>query len=72
MDDMIGKKPDFHRAMKSSDSRVFYADFLTELKSLYLPDKIKDGFFGEMMEVELTNDGPVTIILETKQGQWIK
>lgn len=29
------------------------------------PNKIKDGVFGAMMDVELINDGPVTIIIES-------
>ena len=30
-------------------------------------DKIHDGAFGEMMDVQLVNDGPVTIIIESRQ-----
>jgi D-Tyr-tRNAtyr deacylase len=29
-------------------------------------DKVKEGLFGEMMEVKIINDGPVTVIVESK------
>ena len=33
---------------------------------------VETGSFGAMMEVELVNDGPVTIILETKDGKIVE
>jgi D-tyrosyl-tRNA(Tyr) deacylase len=51
-----GNKPDFHGAMKASESQEMYNTFLAELRKLYKPDKIKDGKFGAMMDVSLTNE----------------
>jgi len=61
-----GKKPDFHLAMKTNDANEFYNKFLEKLRAAYKPEKIKDGKFGAMMNVSLINEGPVTIILDTK------
>lgn len=62
-----GTKPDFHRAMGGNDARVIYEALLKKLGDSYSHDKIKDGAFGEMMDVSLTNDGPVTILLDTTE-----
>lgn len=59
-----GNKPDFHLAMGGQDSQQFYNDFLTDLKSNYHEERIKDGQFGAMMQVEIINDGPVTLEVE--------
>lgn len=58
-----GSKPDFHNSMKTDDARAMYSKFLLDLKQLY--PKVEDGEFGAMMDVELINDGPVTIILDS-------
>ncbi|XP_052744322.1 D-aminoacyl-tRNA deacylase 1 isoform X1 [Bicyclus anynana] len=60
-----GNKPDFHLAMPSENSRVFYENFIEMLKCQYKPDKVKDGVFGAYMQVSLQNDGPVTLELES-------
>lgn len=60
-------KPDFHLAMKTELSREFYATFLRELAVAYQEDKIKDGVFGAKMEVNITNDGPVTLELDSRK-----
>ncbi|THH08318.1 hypothetical protein EW145_g2789 [Phellinidium pouzarii] len=62
-----GNKPDFHRAMREDQSRQLYASLLTRLGNIYLPEKIKDGRFGAMMNVSLTNDGPVTFTLDSRK-----
>ena len=65
-----GTKPDFHRAAKSSISRPIYESFLALLRSEYGDStKVRDGAFGEMMAVSLVNDGPVSIILDSKDKQ---
>jgi D-tyrosyl-tRNA(Tyr) deacylase len=60
-----GTKPDFHRASNGSHSKPLYENFLTKLKQMH-PNKVQDGAFGQMMSVYLENDGPVTIIIDSK------
>ncbi|XP_075234837.1 D-aminoacyl-tRNA deacylase [Lycorma delicatula] len=60
-----GNKPDFHLAMQPDLSRSMFDDFIKQLKSAYIEDKIKEGVFGEYMSVNIQNDGPVTIHLES-------
>ncbi|KAF9506819.1 hypothetical protein BS47DRAFT_1321628 [Hydnum rufescens UP504] len=64
-----GNKPDFHRAMGPESSRVMYESVLDKLRALYDPAKIKDGRFGAMMNVSLTNDGPVTFTLDSRKAE---
>lgn len=66
-----GNKPDFHRAMSTEPSRELYARFLERLGQSYHPDKIKDGKFGAMMDVSLTNDGPVTFTLDSRKFEYV-
>eukprot|EP00698_Gefionella_okellyi_P015194 TRINITY_DN4284_c0_g1_i1.p1 TRINITY_DN4284_c0_g1~~TRINITY_DN4284_c0_g1_i1.p1 ORF type:complete len:151 (-),score=42.18 TRINITY_DN4284_c0_g1_i1:190-642(-) len=62
-----GRKPDFHNAMPPDAARTMYQQLLADAGKLYVPDKIKDGVFGAMMSVNIVNDGPVTINLDTKE-----
>ena len=58
-------QPDYKRAMKSVPAQEMYERFLDMLRKDYDPEKISDGEFGAMMDVELVNDGPVTIVIES-------
>lgn len=58
-------QPDYKLAMKAIPAEALYSRFLDMLKEQYEPEKIKDGQFGALMDVELINDGPVTIIVES-------
>lgn len=60
-----GNKLDFHRAMGADQSKDFYYQFLEDLGKAYNPDLIKDGVFGAFMQVDIQNDGPVTIELDS-------
>lgn len=51
--------------MKSQQAQTMYGDFVQMVQESYEADKIKDGIFGAMMDVQLINDGPVTIIIES-------
>ncbi|PPQ99353.1 hypothetical protein CVT24_009218 [Panaeolus cyanescens] len=66
-----GNKPDFHRAMSTEPSRRLYNTFLDTLKTAYKPEKIQDGKFGAMMNVSLTNEGPVTITLDSRKFEYV-
>ncbi|CCE63722.1 hypothetical protein TPHA_0F02410 [Tetrapisispora phaffii CBS 4417] len=60
-----GTKPDFHMAQKGHISKEMYDNFLNLLKSDLGESKVQDGQFGAMMSCSLTNEGPVTILLDS-------
>jgi D-tyrosyl-tRNA(Tyr) deacylase len=66
-----GNKPDFHRAMTTGASREMYATFLDKLRQEYKQEKIQDGRFGAMMDVSLTNEGPVTFTLDSRKFEYV-
>ena len=58
-----GTRPSFSGAMPPEEARKFYDDFMAKLRAATaLP--VADGKFAAMMDVELVNDGPVTIVLD--------
>ena len=57
-----GKRPSFIDAARPEEAIPLYERFLTGLRERGL--KVESGEFGAMMEVELVNDGPVTLWLE--------
>jgi len=60
-----GNRPSFIRAAKPDIAIPFYRRMIRELES-ELGKKIATGVFGGDMKIELLNDGPVTIIMNTK------
>ncbi|KAF9425651.1 D-tyrosyl-tRNA(Tyr) deacylase [Entomortierella beljakovae] len=66
-----GSKPDFHLSMKSETSKQMYHEFLDRLKRAYVPERIKDGEFGAMMLVNIANDGPVTLELDSRKFEYL-
>ncbi|XP_070168353.1 D-aminoacyl-tRNA deacylase 1-like isoform X5 [Polyergus mexicanus] len=60
-----GNKLNFHKAMPAQESELFYMNFLATLRRKYIPELIKDGKFGAMMEVSIQNSGPVTLEIES-------
>ncbi|KAM0724704.1 D-aminoacyl-tRNA deacylase 1 [Formica fusca] len=60
-----GNKLNFHKAMPAQESEPFYMNFLATLRRKYIPELIKDGKFGAMMEVSIQNSGPVTLEIES-------
>lgn len=59
-----GNRPSFTLAEEPQRANEIYEYFVNELKQNYFAERIKTGVFREDMKVSLTNDGPVTIILE--------
>jgi len=60
-----GTKPSWHRAAKPEIAIPLYEAMVARLEAL-CGRPIASGRFGAMMEVALVNDGPVTLLLDTK------
>ena len=60
-----GTKPSWHRAAKPEFAERMCAEFVAEVNRL-LPWPAQTGKFGAMMDVALVNDGPVTLIVDSK------
>ncbi len=62
-----GRRPSFVEAAPPEVSKPLYEKFVEYLKENGL--KVATGEFGAMMLVEINNDGPVTIIVESKESK---
>lgn len=60
-----GNRPGFIRAAKPDKAIPMYEDMIKELERL-TGKKVATGIFGADMKISLLNDGPVTIIMDTK------
>lgn len=60
-----GSRPSFNRAADPRMARPFYEAFLQELAAILGKD-VACGVFGAEMEVNALNDGPVTLIIDTR------
>jgi D-aminoacyl-tRNA deacylase len=61
-----GKRPSFDAAAPPERARHLYEYFVDRIRAAGLP--CQTGRFQEMMQVELVNDGPVTILLDSAKG----
>lgn len=59
-----GRRPGFERAAPPEEAEPLYVAFVERLSRS--PLNIQTGRFRELMDVELVNDGPVTLILESR------
>lgn len=55
--------------MDPDGARAVFEEFVTEFKKQYKPEKVEQGEFQAYMNVELVNDGPVTIMFDTAEYQ---
>ena len=63
-----GNRPSYIRSAPEPISRPLYEQFVTRLEQM-LGTKVETGQFGADMQVSLVNDGPVTIIIDTKNRE---
>ena len=63
-----GNRPSYVKASKPEIAIPIYEKMITQL-SIDLDKKIQTGIFGADMKVELLNDGPVTIVIDTKNKE---
>ncbi len=61
-----GNRPGFTEAARPEIAIPMYEKFIDRMKKNLGDDKIKTGIFGSMMQVKIINDGPVTILIESK------
>ncbi len=59
-----GRRPGFEEAARPETAEPLYHCFVQELRRF--PLRVAEGVFGAMMLVEIHNDGPVTLMLESK------
>lgn len=61
-----GRRPSFVEAARPEKANSLYESVATELRGLGLP--VETGTFQAHMDVRLLNDGPVTLLLDSKKG----
>ncbi|MEF9953081.1 MAG: D-aminoacyl-tRNA deacylase [Clostridium sp.] len=61
-----GRRPNFMGAAKPDFAKSMYEDFIEEAKKVV--SKVSNGSFGAHMNVSLLNNGPVTILLDSKKN----
>jgi len=61
-----GKRPSFDAAARPEEARRLYEYFVEQIRAVGL--RCETGEFQAMMEVELVNDGPVTIMLDSEKN----
>ncbi len=62
-----GTRPSFSDAMPPADAEKFYNRFMEKLRAATTL-QVEEGKFAAMMDVELVNDGPVTILLDSQRA----
>ena len=60
-----GRRPSFDPAAPPDMARTLYQKFVSDIDALGIP--VATGVFQAMMDVELTNQGPVTFILDSRK-----
>jgi len=63
-----GNRPSYVHAARPEVAIPLYEKFIHKLEVL-TSEKVETGIFGAHMEVNLTNDGPVTIVIDTKNKE---
>jgi D-tyrosyl-tRNA(Tyr) deacylase len=63
-----GNRPSYIKAARPEQAEQMYEQFKTKLSGM-LMKPVASGVFGAMMDVELVNDGPVTILVDSKRRE---
>jgi D-tyrosyl-tRNA(Tyr) deacylase len=63
-----GRRPSFERAAAPGDAKCLYEEYVRCLQGLGV--RVETGVFQAHMEVELVNDGPVTVLLNSEKTGW--
>ena len=63
-----GNRPSYIKAARPEQAEPMYELFKTKLSGMLLKP-VASGVFGAMMDVELVNDGPVTILVDSKRKE---
>lgn len=61
-----GRRPSFDKAMEPVQAEAIYEEFVSRARQQGVP--VETGRFGAMMQVELSNDGPVTLLLDSRRA----
>ena len=61
-----GRRPNFMNALGGDEAKNFYDKFVNMMKETGL--KVETGIFGADMKVDIKNDGPVTILLDSSKN----
>lgn len=61
-----GNRPSFNRAASPDLAVPLYEQFVRDLSTI-LGKEVPTGCFGELMQIEAHNDGPVTLVIDTKE-----
>jgi D-tyrosyl-tRNA(Tyr) deacylase len=60
-----GRRPSFVRAARPEKADELYRSFVAEVRGQSIP--VETGRFQQHMDVELVNDGPVTLLLDSRK-----
>ncbi|EPY40388.1 D-tyrosyl-tRNA(Tyr) deacylase [Angomonas deanei] len=63
---MKGNKPDFHHAMNPEAALEMFNTLRDTLRREYAEDKVATGHFQHYMNIEQVMDGPVTLVIDSK------
>jgi D-aminoacyl-tRNA deacylase len=63
-----GNRPSYSEAASPENAEALYEHFVRNLRMTLGDGKVATGVFRAMMDVELVNDGPVTVLVESKGG----